>query len=634
MFFFQIVFSQEAIYVSTNGNDNNKGLENSPVYSLQRAFDLSKNKNTKAVDIKISGGNYFYTKPLVINNEYSRTEKTKIKVIGDKKNRPILFGGNRLVPILDKKSGEWIIQINKDKTKTSGEFIQILSINGEGRRMSKFPSTNFMKPLSITYQNGSFTVGIPKELNELLKTYSNENIKNVFATFYVKWSTVIRYIDKHNYLESTLTFKGENIPELFSIEANKTFFSISNIKKKLEPGEWYYKNSNTIIYQPKKNESIKTAILVIPHSKEFINIEGNINKNVSFIDFENIILNTGGNGLDHKGYFPYQAAVTVESVINLEYSDNVNFTNMFFKNINSNVFWIKDGCRFINISQNTFSNLSAGAVKIGNTKYISDNDITNNVKIYNNVFNNGGNLYPDAVPVLILDSHSNTVSHNTISDFMYTGISVGWVWGYGKSSAYNNTISYNHIYNLGKGILDDMGGIYTLGISKGTKIENNLIHDIKSNNYGGWGIYTDEGSTGIEIKNNLVYNCSSSGFHQHYGKDNLIENNIFAFNNQGELEATRVENHLSLTFRNNIVVHQDDKIFRQNWEAIQKNTGGNIYYIPGNGKNENLYKNEVHFYMINPELEKKKSYYIIKNEEVFKQTEFKKIDFSNVGALQ
>ena len=117
-----------------------------------------------------------------------------------------------------------------------------------------------------------------------------------------------------------------------------------------------------------------------------------------------------------------------------------------------------------------------------------------------------------------------------------------------------------------------------MGLSEGTSVSHNRVHHIYSLYYGGWGLYTDEGSTGITIENNLVYRCKSGGFHQHYGRDNVVRNNIFGGQIRTQLEATRVEEHLSFTFTNNIVYYDSGVLGGINWEKVGHRSDYNCYF--------------------------------------------------------
>jgi len=81
---------------------------------------------------------------------------------------------------------------------------------------------------------------------------------------------------------------------------------------------------------------------------------------------------------------------------------------------------------------------------------------------------------------------NTTVSHNTIRHFSYTGISLGWTWNYEPTSNGDNEVSYNEISEIGLGLLSDMGCFYHLGQDFGTKISNNVCHDVESFDYGGY----------------------------------------------------------------------------------------------------------------------------------------------------
>jgi hypothetical protein len=106
-----------------------------------------------------------------------------------------------------------------------------------------------------------------------------------------------------------------------------------------------------------------------------------------------------------------------------------------------------------------------------------------------------------------------------------------------------------------------MGGIYTLGVQPGTVLRGNVIHDIEKCNYGGWCIYLDEGSSHILVENNVCYNASTQAFNQHYGRENIVRNNVLAFGEQTQVSLGRAEDHNSFTLERNILIGKGQPAF-------------------------------------------------------------------------
>ena len=92
-------------------------------------------------------------------------------------------------------------------------------------------------------------------------------------------------------------------------------------------------------------------------------------------------------------------------------------------------------------------------------------------------------------------------------------------------------IEFNHVHNLGQGMLSDAGLIYCLGVSPGSVIRNNVFHDLwpYSAPALGWGIYLDAQCGNYLVESNLVYNTLSGGLmFNNGGHEHVIRNNIFA----------------------------------------------------------------------------------------------------------
>jgi parallel beta-helix repeat protein len=172
-------------------------------------------------------------------------------------------------------------------------------------------------------------------------------------------------------------------------------------------------------------------------------------------------------------------------------------------------------------------------------------------------------------------------------------------------------------------------------------VSNNVIHHVYSFDYGGWGLYTDEGSFGITMENNLVYACKNSGFHQHYGKENIIRNNIFAFNIRSQLQATRIEDHNSFTFKNNIVYFDKGTLLSSNWHKINLTTDYNCYWDTGSrdvsfgGKSFADWQKEgkdIHSVIADPLFNDPSAFdFTFKKLNVAKRIKFVPFDYSKAG---
>ncbi|MEZ5277845.1 MAG: right-handed parallel beta-helix repeat-containing protein [Opitutaceae bacterium] len=222
-----------------------------------------------------------------------------------------------------------------------------------------------------------------------------------------------------------------------------------------------------------------------------------------------------------------------------------------------------EGCRGCAAVGNHLHDLGAGGIRGGGTDL--DGSLegrTGHLTITDNRIHHIGRIFHQGVGVLLGHAFDCTVAHNHIHDSCYTGISIGWTWGYRETPSRNNRIEHNLIHDIGAGILSDMGGIYTLGVQPGTVIRGNHLHHIWSQDYGGWGIYLDEGTSHLLVEHNLVHDTKDAPFNIHFGRENVVRYNVFARGKNALTSVSRVEpEHCSANYFGNIVVGPSNRLF-------------------------------------------------------------------------
>lgn len=590
--------AQNRVYLSSQAPCGGNGSQSSPFNCFEAALSHAMGlKGADSTIIEVSEGVY----PLEKSIKITSSPASPIVVRGLSESMPIISGAIPVEGWSITAEGLWRAEI--PEVARYGLKVEQLYVNGKRAIRAKTPDKGWFflqsSQESILYgDEGRMAVHAaqklytdPKNL-ESLDGLTPSEIKQVTAMFYHKWDNTRKYLDFAKPDSGLLCISGRGMKQWNTLNSD-TRFTLENYPGALTmAGEWYMDNSGVILYIPREGEKIEEIKAYAPVLEKLIEITGTEKKAIEGISFENISFCHTAYHLAKSGCEPEQAAASVSAAIELNYANNIGFTNCQIKHTAGYAIWFKRLCRGGHLIHSYLYDLGAGGVKIGEPilRDQGKSEVTNNIIIDNNIIQSAGHLLPCGVGIAVLHASDNKVTHNDIGDILYSGISVGWTWGYNsdgptekskgprRSPALNNEIAYNHVHHIGWGELSDMGAVYTLGQSDGTHIHGNHIHDIYTFSYGGWGLYADEGSGNIIMENNLVYGSKSGGYHQHYGKDNIIRNNIFAFSHLQQLRYTRVEEHRSFTFTGNIVVVDHGKIIDGDWDKGIIDMDKNLYW--------------------------------------------------------
>jgi hypothetical protein len=340
-------------------------------------------------------------------------------------------------------------------------------------------------------------------------------------------------------------------------------YLIENVHDRLtQPGQWFLDRSTTpwtLTYLPNGGENPNTDTVIIPQLAQIL-----VASNLEYVTFQGLTFSHDNYTIPLAGHSTLDLHEEIPAALSFQNSRHISLDSNIVAhtsapalefisctNTTSASWCISRNANAVTannaVKNNAFYDLASTSVRIGMPGRAGDTDANLpqfNI-VENNVVEGYGRVFPNSFGISQGEGHDNTYMHNDVYDGYHAAIGICLCAGR-QSDSHDNIISFNHVYNLHQGIMNDGGAIYIQTgnlestAPSGNKMLNNKVHDVSDasaldeDGYGGDGLYVDNTSGSIDVENNLVYRVSGAAmnFAEAPGAPNeatLVKNNILAF---------------------------------------------------------------------------------------------------------
>jgi len=378
----------------------------------------------------------------------------------------------------------------------------------------------------------------------------------------------ISCIDTTNYivyLTGATPSSQNNASETGFIAGNR--YLVDNVQDALtQPGQWFLDRSATpwtLTYLANPGENPNTNTVIVPQLPQVL-----VASNLQYVTFQGLTFEHDNYTIPPAGHQSVELEPDISAAVSFQNSQHITFDSGTVTqtsgtglelipciNGSSPAYCVSTSSNAVvadNLVENSaFYDIGVLGIRIGNPFQPADTDanVPKSTTVQNNVVEGYGRTIPAAFGIAQGMGHDNLYTHNEVYDGYHCAISTSQ--GIGESTVpsgignANTTISFNHVYNLLQGIMNDGGSIRIDGgnsvfTAAGNKILNNRIHDVTdasaldSNGYGGDGIYLDNNTGLVDVENNLVYRVSGNAVYTPHGppapnEANTVKNNILAY---------------------------------------------------------------------------------------------------------
>lgn len=620
------VLSQGAVFfVSPAGENTNPGSEQQPFKTIKKAQqavrDMTRNGLKEDVTVIIQSGTYILSEPLKFDARDGGTAEHSVTYRHVGSQEPLISGGRSItgwvktgekdiwsVRLEDVKNGLWFF---RDLYAGDRRLVRARFPNeGQWMKVENFEDTKTFGTI-VSRQNITADQDIPG--GNLAISDTEIVMPHIWEISRTRVMNVQGRLVSGDYPIGLYGFPFGSVQKgrRFFLEHARAFIDV--------PGEWYLdRNAGVLYYMAEPGGNPNEEQFFAPFLTRLVHVKGTAEEPVKNLHFKGLrfehadwVLPLGGyNGLQACYYgtrYATEPTYALPLAIHLENADGVTFEECRLAHTGASGLGFGAGCHNNRVTGCEFYDIGGNGVMVGwkqkcdaAPRYMFENGWNEDEaapqknEISHNLIHRCGAVQYGGVGVFAAFSGYTKIEHNEIYDLPYSGISAGYVWNDYPTPQHHAVIAYNYIHNV-MTTLDDGAAIYVLGSQPGTKIVNNLVHDVPN----GRGLYNDGVSAHMHYESNIVYKAQTAFTHK--GHHHTVKNNIFASSPEGYIHVVVLTEYLWLgfdpyapesVFENNVFYMDSGKLF---WRAGEKQGKKFAFYEKRDGRNPYIRRNNLYW---------------------------------------